>query len=97
MRTEPTARSARQSVELDAARRGAVRRRWLTEVGWKYLVALVILFYALFPLVYVLSASFNPGGNLAASNTLFAVFDLGNYTALSGTRYWTWYGNTLIV
>jgi len=97
-RTEAAqARAARSSVTLDAGRRSAVRRRWLIEVGWKYLVAAVILFYAIFPLVYVLSASFNPGGSLAASNALFSVFDVGNYAALGSTRYWTWYGNTLQV
>ncbi len=93
----PTAREARSAVVLDASRRGAVRRRWLLDVGWKYLVALVILFYAMFPLVYVLSASLNPGGSLAASNSLFSAFDLSNYAALGATRYWTWYGNTLVV
>ncbi len=78
-------------------RSGARRKRWLLEVGWKYLVALVILFYAIFPLVYVLSASFNPSGSLAASNALFSAFDLANYADLGGTAYWTWYGNTLLV
>lgn len=78
-------------------RTAARRRRWLTEVGWKYLVALVILFYAIFPLVYVLSASLNTNGNLAASNAIFSVFELGNYTGLAETRYWVWYGNTLLV
>jgi len=92
-----TARDARASVSLDPSRRGAVRRRWLLEVGWKYVLAAGILFYAVFPLVYVLSASLNPQGSLAASNALFSAFDLANYAALSGTRYWTWYGNTLIV
>ncbi|KAA9086566.1 sugar ABC transporter permease [Microbacterium radiodurans] len=76
---------------------GARRRRWLLDVGWKYLVALVILFYAIFPLLYVVSASLNPRGNLAASNQLFGVFDAGNFVALGGTAYWTWYGNTLLV
>ena len=92
-----TSRQARAAVTLDADRRSAVRRRWLIEVGWKYLVALVILFYAMFPLVYVISASLNPGGSLAASNALFSVFDIGNYVALADTRYWTWFGNTLQV
>lgn len=78
-------------------RTGARRKRWLSEVGWKYLLAAVILFYAMFPLVYVVSAAFNPGGSLAASNTLFATFDLSNFSALGGTAYWTWYGNTLLV
>lgn len=95
--TRSAARDARASVQLDAGRRGAVRKRWALEVGWKYLLALVILFYAIFPLVYVLSASLNPGGSLASSNALFSAFDLSNYSALSDTRYWTWYGNTLIV
>ena len=95
--TRHVARDAAAAVTLDAGRRGAVRRRWALEVGWKYLLAVVILFYAIFPLVYVLSASFNPSGSLAASNTLFSAFDLSNYAALGDTRYWTWYGNTLIV
>jgi len=94
---DPTSRQARAAITLDAGRRSAVRRRWLLEVGWKYLVALVILFYAMFPLVYVLSASLNPRGSLAASNQLFGAFDLANYLALADTRYWTWYGNTLQV
>ncbi|MFT4281693.1 sugar ABC transporter permease [Microbacterium sp.] len=95
--TRSAARRARATVTLDAGRRGAVRRRFLLEVGWKYLLAAVILFYAVFPLVYVVSASLNPGGSLAASNALFSAFDLGNYAALGGTRYWTWYANTLQV
>ncbi|MCT9820625.1 sugar ABC transporter permease [Microbacterium sp. W1N] len=84
-------------IALDASRRKAVRKRWALDVGWKYLLALVILFYAIFPLVYVVSASLNPNGSLAASNNLFSAFDFANYAALAGTRYWTWYANTLIV
>lgn len=93
----PTARAAKASVHLDDSRRKAVRKRWALEVGWKYLLAIVVIFYAVFPLVYVLSASLNPGGSLSASNNLFGVVDLANYQDLAGTRYWTWYGNTLII
>ncbi len=95
--TKTDARQARAAITLDDSRRSAVRRRWLLEVGWKYLLALVVLFYAVFPLVYVLSASLNPRGSLAASNALFSAFDIANYAALADTRYWTWYGNTLQV
>lgn len=80
-----------------STRTSARRRRWLLDVGWKYLVALVLLFYAIFPLLYVVSASLNPRGNLAASNQLFGVFDLANFAALGNSSYWTWYGNTLLV
>lgn len=78
-------------------RRSARRRRWLLEVGWKYLLAVVVIFYAIFPLVYVLSASLNPNGTLAASNALFSVVDLSNYAALGETSFWTWAGNTLLI
>lgn len=54
-------------------------------------------FYALFPLVYVVSASLNPRGSLASSSALFSAVDFSNYAALSGTSYWTWVGNTLLV
>ncbi|MFV9425430.1 sugar ABC transporter permease [Microbacterium sp. S1037] len=89
-----TARGPRR----DAARTTpAKKRRWLAEVGWKYPVAALVAFYALFPLVYVLSASLNPRGSLASSNALFSAIDFSNFAALSGTSYWTWVGNTLFV
>lgn len=75
----------------------AKKRRWLAEVGWKYPVAALIAFYALFPLVYVVSASLNPRGSLASSSALFSAVDFSNYAALAGTSYWTWVGNTLLV
>lgn len=93
----PTAREAKASIQLDEGRRKAVRKRWVLDVGWKYLLAIVVVFYAVFPLVYVLSASLNPGGSLSGSNNLFSALDFGNYQALTATRYWTWYGNTLII
>lgn len=76
---------------------GARRRRFLAEVGWKYPLAIILIFYAIFPLVYVVSASLNPRGSLAGSASLFSVFSLSNYEQLGTTRYWTWYLNTLYV
>jgi arabinogalactan oligomer/maltooligosaccharide transport system permease protein len=80
-----------------ADRTHARRRRWWLEVGWKYFAAALIIFYAAFPLAYVLSASFDPRGSLSASRALFSTFDLGNYAALADTSYWTWVGNTLLI
>jgi len=73
------------------------RIRWWLEVGWKYLLAALIVFYAAFPLVYVLSASLNPRGSLAGSSSLFGSISFDNYAALGGTSYWIWVGNTLVV
>lgn len=73
------------------------RRRWVVEVGWKYLVAVVIMFYAAFPLVYVLSASLSSSGTLSSSSGLFSDISWTNYAALGGTSYWRWVGNTLVI
>jgi arabinogalactan oligomer/maltooligosaccharide transport system permease protein len=73
------------------------RRRWLVEVGWKYLFAVVIVFYAAFPLVYTLSAALNPRGTLSAASGLFSSLSLDNFAGLADTRYWTWMGNSLII
>jgi arabinogalactan oligomer/maltooligosaccharide transport system permease protein len=95
--TTTTEVAAGRATRAPEDRRAARRRRWLLEVGWKYLLAVVVIFYAIFPLVYVLSASLNPYGTLAASNALFSVIDLSNYAALGETRFWTWAGNTLLI
>ncbi|MFE5407901.1 sugar ABC transporter permease [Microbacterium sp. NPDC056569] len=95
--TDVAAGSTTRTAGAPDDRRSARRRRWLLEVGWKYLLAVVVIFYAIFPLVYVLSASLNPNGTLAASNALFSVIDLSNYAALGETSFWIWAGNTLLI
>ncbi len=84
--------------EIPAERRTRARRaRWWAAVGWKYPVAVVIVFYAAFPLVYALSASLDRRGSLAGSGALFRSVGVENYRALGDTLYWTWVGNTLLV
>ena len=73
------------------------RARWLREVAWRYPIALAIVFYAAFPLVYVASASLSERGNLAATTTLFSSFSTNNYVALNDTLFWTWVKNTMVI
>lgn len=92
MSTTPAA-TARRTPARSAARRA----RWWAEVGWKYPVAALIIGYALFPLLYVVSASLNPRGSLAGSSALFSSLSIDNFAALSETRFWTWMLNTLVI
>jgi arabinogalactan oligomer/maltooligosaccharide transport system permease protein len=60
----------------------------------------VLLFWGLFPLVYVVSTSFNTSGTLAGSNRLFRSFTLDNYRGLFNDPtlpYARWWINTLVV
>ena len=85
------------TTQAPTDRTTARRRRWWAEVGWKYPLAAVIIVFAVFPLLYVLSASLKPGGSLAGSSALFQAIDPSNYVALGNTSFWTWTLNTLIV
>lgn len=72
-------------------------RRWAAEIGWRHVVGVVAVVYAVFPIVYVLSASLSEGGTLTGSNDLFAEISTSNYAALSETMFWTWMGSTLVI
>ena len=73
--------------------------RWFTQVGWKHIVGLIVIVYATFPLVYILSTSLTKMGNIE-NFTLFRSFYLGNYTDLlksSDYPFVIWMKNTLIL
>lgn len=73
------------------------RRRWWAEVGWKYPLAVLIIFYAVFPLVFVLSAALDERGSLSSASSLFATISFDNFANLNDTSFWTWVGNTLFI
>ena len=81
-------------VERDLAPRG---RRWWVEVGWRHVIGVVMIAFCVFPLVYVLSASLNPGGTLTGSNKLFRTLDLENYRDLFDGNYGSWFVNSMVV
>ena len=74
--------------------------RWFRETGWRHIIGIVMLVFAGFPLVYVLSASLNPGGTLLTANSLFANVDLGAYIALFQDPlrpYGAWFVNSIFI
>ena len=74
--------------------------KWFADTGWRHLVGVVALVFALFPIVFVISASLNPSGTLTASNDLFSRISLDNYRDLFRSPvypYADWFLNTLFV
>lgn len=78
-------------------RTAARRSRWIAEVGWKYPLAIAVIVYSTFPLIYVLSAALNPRGSLSGSSALFSAMSFENFIRLGDTSFWTWVGNTLVI
>ncbi len=74
--------------------------RWFSETGWRHVVGVVAVAFAIFPILFVLSASLNPIGTLTGSNTLFAAFNFESYARILNNPqvpYLAWYANSLII
>lgn len=80
-----------------AQRHGGLHGRGL---WWRYVVAVTACVFAVFPILYVVSASLNPSGTMTGSNSLFTTFAGSNYVKLftdSERPYGRWYLNTTIL
>lgn len=67
--------------------------------GWRHVVGLFVVVYAVFPLVYVLSASVSQTGTLQ-DNSLFRSFSWHSYQELLSSGqypYAKWFMNTLVI
>lgn len=74
--------------------------KYFRETGWRHLVGIAATVFALFPLLYVISASLNPGGTLLTANSLFGTIDIGSYIELfqnPSQPYGAWFVNTLVI
>lgn len=67
-------------------------------VSLRLIIALFLIIFSIFPILWVISASFNPTGSLATQTLIPAKPGLDNYRILltSGEfPFWTWFGNSL--
>ncbi len=74
--------------------------RWWREVGWRHVVAALAIIWALIPVVYIISAAFNPLGSVVSTGLIPNSFSLENFRKLltdPSRPYPRWMLNTLIV
>lgn len=74
--------------------------QWFADTGWRHVVAIVVSAFALFPLLYVFSASLNPNGTLTGSNRLFSAVGIDSYVRILSdpqNPYGLWFLNTLVI
>lgn len=93
----PAAAGTRTAARIS---RRPTPRRWFGNVGWRHLVGVLACVYAVFPILYVVSASLNPSGTMTGSNRLFQVVSLENFRLLMtqpNRPYARWYLNTTLL
>ena len=91
--------ATKTTVKLENANKPRLRGvRWWTEVGWRHILALVVIAFCVFPILYILSASLNPGGTLTGSNQLFSEISFQNFSRLfTETQFPRWMLHSFIV
>ena len=74
--------------------------KWLRILGWRHLVAALSIAFALFPLVWMTSASFDQLGLVSAQKLIPDNIGLDNYRKIfhnPNAPYWTWYRNAVVI
>jgi arabinogalactan oligomer/maltooligosaccharide transport system permease protein len=74
--------------------------RWFRSTGWRHVIAVIVSIFAVFPILYVVSASLNPHGTLTGTNQLFAAIGFDSYVRIltdPQIPYPMWFFNTLLV
>ncbi len=72
--------------------------RWLRQVGWRHLVGVLMLLFAMIPIVFVLSAALNPLGTLSSSELVPTGASFANFTNLfEDTEFGRWFLNSIVV
>lgn len=69
-------------------------------VWWRHLLAIVAIVWALFPIVFIVSAAINPSGTLNTAELLPTRMSWSNFDALfndPARPYTSWYRNSMIV
>jgi len=82
-----SAQSLRSSIKF--------QRRF--SIAIRLFIALLLIIFSVFPILWVLSASLNPTGTLATQKLIPDNPGFGNYTELLNSTqfpFWTWFGNS---
>ncbi|WP_438870622.1 sugar ABC transporter permease [Paractinoplanes bogorensis] len=71
---------------------------WIRQVGWRHLVGVAMLVFALAPIVFVISAAVNPLGTLSSSELVPTGASAGNFERLfEDTQFGRWFLNSLVI
>ncbi len=78
--------------------RTSIKAQRAVSVGLRLIVALILIIFSIFPILWVISASLNPTGSLATQKLIPENPGFDNYRILitSGEfPFWTWFGNSI--
>jgi ABC-type maltose transport system permease subunit len=72
-------------------------QKWIREIGWRHVLLITFAFFSLYPVIWILSASFNSSDSLATARLIPRSLTTENFTGLFDsplTPVGTWLWNT---
>ena len=69
---------------------------WFRQTGWRHIVAVAALVFALFPVLWVISAAFSDG-NLSSQTLVPDNPNLDNFRTLFDEPFWKWFRNSMFI
>ena len=76
--------------------RTSIKLRHNVSIGLRLIIAVILIIFSVFPILWIISASLNPTGSLATQKLIPENPGLDNYrTLLDVVPYWTWFGNSI--
>ena len=71
---------------------------WFAAVGWRHIVAIGAVIFALIPILFTASAAFNPLGTLSSTSLIPKDFGLENFQNLfTKTDFARWFFNSILI
>lgn len=72
--------------------------KWLRRTGWRHAVGVAAVVFSLFPILFVVSAAFNPVGSLSSTELYPTGASTANFADLFGkTAFGHWYVNSVLI
>jgi arabinogalactan oligomer/maltooligosaccharide transport system permease protein len=73
--------------------------RWFRATGWRHLVAWIALVFAVYPVLWIISAALNPLGTLTSQSLIPSRLTLDNFRQLftPAVPFGAWYLNTVLI
>ena len=76
--------------------RTSIKLRHNVSIGLRLIIAVILIIFSVFPILWIFSASLNPTGSLATQKLIPENPGLDNYrTLLETVPYWTWFRNSI--
>ena len=74
----------------------SIKIRRSVSIGIRLFIAVLLIIFSIFPVLWVISASLNPTGSLATQTLIPKNLGFDNYrTLLDAVPYWTWFWNSI--